>query len=234
MRRFSLALMTVMFSAGTVSAQMPRRPNAYTNNPGFWITAGISGFRANVVNDGASASAWDFGNSTNFAYRGSIERGGSNGSSFGVAGSWSHVPFLYSSPVFTPDAGVGGVQCATTPSCDAHLDLMTLVATFHSGGGIGFHQVLELNGGVVAYRNLKRDLDGAKLAPSGGNIDPLFALGYGFGYGLSDRTNLDILSDYSFAIHERKGLSNGTSNTNSMPALRVSLRMGFGGSTRRR
>jgi hypothetical protein len=109
---------------------------------------------------------------------------------------------------------------------------MTLVATFHSGAGIGFHQVLELNGGVVAYRNLKRDLDGAKLAPSGGNIDPLFALGYGFGYGLSDRTNLDILSDY--ALHERKGLSNGTSNTNSMPGLRVSLRMGFGGSTTRR
>ena len=115
---------------------------------------------------------------------------------------------------------------------DAHLDLMTLVATFHSGAGIGFHQVLELNGGVVAYRNLKRDSDGAKLAPTGGNIDPLFALGYGFGYGLSDRTNLDIISDYSFALHERKNLSNGTSNTNSMPALRVSLRMGFGGTAR--
>jgi hypothetical protein len=94
--------------------------------------------------------------------------------------------------------------------------------------------VLELNGGVVAYRNLKRDSDGEKLSPTGGNIDPVFALGYGFGYGLSDRTNLDIVSDYSFAIHERKALSNGTSNTNSMPGLRLSLRMGFGGTTRRR
>lgn len=234
MRRFSLALSAVMFTAAALSAQMPRRPSAYTNSPGFWITAGVSGFRANSVNDGLSASTWDFGNSTNLAYRGSIEKGGTNGSSFGLAGSWSHVPFLYSSTAFTPAAGVGGVQCATTPSCDAHLDLITLVATFHSGGGMGFHQVLELNGGVVAYRNLKRDSDGEKLAPTGGNIDPLFALGYGFGYGLTDRTNLDILSDYSFAIHERKALSNGTSNTNSMPGLRVSLRMGFGGSTRRR
>jgi hypothetical protein len=183
-----------------------------------------------VVNDGVSASKWDFGNSTNFAYRGSIEKGGNNGSSFGLAGSWSHVPFLYTSTgVFSPAGG-----CPSTPSCNAHLDLMNLVVTFHSGAGIGFHQVLELNGGVVAYRNLKRDSDGAKLEPSGGNIDPLFALGYGFGYGLSDRTNLDILSDYSFALHERKDLSNGTSNTNSMPGLRVSLRMGFGGSTTRR
>jgi hypothetical protein len=233
MRRFSLAISTVMFCAAALGAQMPRRPSAYTNNPSWWLTAGVSGFRANQVNDGVSASTWDFGGSTNYAYRGSIERGGNNGSSFGLAGSWSNVPFRYISTGF-PSASGGGTQCGLTASCDAHLDLMTLMATFHSGSGIGFHQVLELNGGVVAYRNLKRDSDGAKLTPTGGNIDPLFALGYGFGYGLSDRTNLDILSDYSFAIHERKALSNGTSNTNSMPALRLSLRMGFGGATRRR
>ncbi len=223
-----------MFSAGTLSAQMPRRPSAYTNNPGFWITAGVAGFQPTAVNDGATASNWNFGNSTDFQYRGSIEKGGSNGSSFGFSGSWAHVPFVYSSTglVFAPTGSGGGAQCS---SCDAHLDLMTLVASFHSGAGIGFHQVLELNGGVVAYRNLKRDSDGAKLAPSGGNIDPLFALGYGLGYGLSDRTNLDLISDYfAFAIHERKGLSNGTSNTNRMPGLRLSLRMGFGGSTTRR
>jgi hypothetical protein len=232
MRRFSLALSTLMLGTATLGAQMPRRPSAYTNNPAFWITAGVSGFRANAVNDGVSASTWDFGNSTNFAYRGSIEKGGSNGSSFGVAGSWSHVPFQYFSTGTVLPAG-DGAQCLTL-SCRAHLDLMTLVATFHSGAGVGFHQVLELNGGVVAYRNLKRDSDGAKLAPSGGNIDPLFALGYGFGYGLGDRTNLDIIWDYSAALHERRELPNNTSNTNSMPGLRVSLRMGFGGSTARR
>jgi len=233
MRRFSLALLTVMFVGGSLGAQMPRRPSAYSNDPSYWITAGVSGFRANAVNDGASASTWNFGNSTNIAYRGSIEKGGNNGSSFGVAGSWSRVPFLYSSfplPVVPP----GGGPCGSSTSCDAHLDLMTLVATFHSGGGIGFHQVLELNGGVVAYSNLKRDSDGATLNPPGTNVDPLFALGYGFGYGLSDRTNLDVISDYSFAIHERKDLSNGTSNTNSMPGIRVSLRMGFGGGPHRR
>ena len=233
MRRFSLALLAVMFVGGSLGAQMPRRPSAYTNDPSYWITAGVSGFRANAVNDGVSGSAWNFGNSTNIAYRGSIEKGGNNGSSFGVAGSWSHVPFLYSSTGFAP-VPTGGVQCLNGSSCDAHLDLMTLVATFHSGGGIGFHQVLELNGGVVAYSNLKRDSDGSQLNPPGRNIDPLFALGYGFGYGLSDRTNLDVISDYSFAIHERKDLSNGTSNTNSMPGIRVALRMGFGGGAHRR
>jgi hypothetical protein len=224
MRRFLFAFLMVVFVAGSLGAQM-RRPRVYsTNDPSVWVSGGIAGFRANIVNDGATSSTWNFGNSTNFQYRASIETGMSSGSSFGIAGSYAHVPFLYSSALVFPPAG-GGTQCS---SCNAHLDMMTLVATFHSGAGLGFHQLVELDGGIVAYKNLKQDSDGAKLAPVGGNIDPLFSLGYGFGYGLSDRTNLDFLSTYTFAIHERKGLSNGASNTNSMPSLRVSLRMGFG------
>ena len=212
----------VVFAAGSLGAQMRQRVYA-TKDPDVWLTAGIGGFRANEVNDGATSSTWNFGNSTNLQYRASLEKGMNNGSSFGIAGSWAHVPFLYSS--------TGLVGCS---NCDAHLDLMTLVATFHSGSGLGFHQLLEVNGGIVAYRNLKQDSDGARLAPSGGNIDPLFSFGYGFGYGLSDRTNLDFISDYTIGIHERKGLSNGASNTNSMPSLRLALRMGFGSRTVRR
>ena len=223
MRRFLFAFLMMVFAAGSVGAQM-RRPRVFTtNDPGVWVTAGVGGFRANAVNDGATSSTWDFGNSTNFQYRASLEKGMSSGSSFGVAGSWAHVPFLYSS--------VGLVGCS---SCDAHLDLMTLVATFHSGSGYGFHQVVELNGGIVAYRNLKQDSDGARLAPDGGNIDPLFSFGYGFGYGINQTTNIDFISDYTIAIHERKGLSNGASNTNSMPSLRLALRMGFGKRTVKR
>jgi hypothetical protein len=224
MRRFFFALLMVTCVAGSLGAQMRRSRVYSTADPGVWVTAGIGGFRANVVNDGVTQSTWNFGNSTNLQYRASLEKGMANGSSFGVAGSWSHVPFVYSSNNLASPPG-GGTQCL---SCDAHLDMMTLVATFHSGGGIGFHQVVELNGGVVAYRNLKRDSDGAKLAPSGGNIDPLFSFGYGFGFGLNERTNIDFISDYTIAIHERTGTTNGQSNTNSMPSLRVSLRMGFG------
>jgi hypothetical protein len=197
-----------------------------------WISAGVGAFRANRVNDGVTASVWDFGNATNLQYRASLETGMDNGSSFGIAGSFARVPFAYSADLTTPlPAGESGTRCL---NCNAHLDMTTLVLTFHAGSGAGFHQVIEVNGGVVAYKNLKQDAGGAKLAPSGGNIDPLFSLGYGFGYGLSNRTNIDFVSDYTFAIHERRGLSNGTSNTNSMPSLRLALRMGFGTHTIRR
>jgi hypothetical protein len=223
MRQFSLAILLMTIAAGSLGAQ--RRQRVFTtNDPSVWFSAGVDGFRANVVNDGVTSSMWNFGNSTNLQYRASIEKGLTSGSSVGLAGSWGHVPFEYSSTAIIPPAD-GGTQCGR---CDAHLDLMTLVGTFHSGAGPGFHQIVELNGGIVAYRNLKQDSDGAKLSPSGGNIDPLFSFGYGFGYGLSDRTNIDFTSNYTIGLHERKDLPNGASNTNSMPSLRLSLRMGFG------
>jgi hypothetical protein len=232
MKRFLFALSVSMLAAGSLSAQ--RMPRVYTTNePDVWVSGGIGGFRANAVNDGVTGSSWDFGNATNLQYRASLERTMTSGTSVGIAGSFARVPFAYSADLTKPlPAGESGTRCV---SCNAHLDMTTLVLTLHSGSGIGFHQVVELNGGVVAYRNLKQDSGGAKLAPSGGNIDPLFSLAYGLGYGISNSTNIDfIFADYTFAIHERTGLSNGTSNTNSMPSLRVALRMGFGQHTVRR
>jgi hypothetical protein len=234
MRRSLFAVLMVMFMAASLGAQ--RRPRVYTtNDAGVWASAAVSGFRANEVNDGATGSKWDFGNATNAQYRVSLEKGLSSMSSFGIAGSYANVPFVYSADLAVPlPGGASGARCSNaTVGCNAHLNLMTLVGTFHYGSGVGLHQVLELNGGIVSYQNLKRDSDGAKLAGSG-NIDPLLLVGWGFGYGLNDRTNIDIVSDYSFALHERTGLSNSTGNTNSMPGLRASLRMGFGSRTVRR
>ena len=233
MRRILFAFLMVMVMAAPLTAQMPRSRVYVTNDPSTWMSAGAGIFRANVVNDGVTGSSWDFGNSYNPQYRVTLESGLANGSSIGIAGGFAHAPFVYSADLARPlPADASGIRCA---NCNAHLDVMTLVGSFHSGAGLGLHQVLELSGGVVAYRNLKQDSDGAKLAPGGGNIDPLFSLGYGFGYGFSSRTSLDFTYDYfTYAIHERTGLSNGTSNTNSMPAMRVSLRMGFGGRSTRR
>jgi hypothetical protein len=229
MRRSLFALLMVTLAAASLGAQ--RRPRVYTaNDPGVWTSAAVSGFRANEVNDGATGSNWDFGNATNFQYRVSLEKSLSSMSAIGIAGSYANVPFFYSADLAIPTAGESGTRCS---GCDAHLNLMTLVGTFHYGSGVGLHQVIELNGGIVTYQNLKRDSDGAKLAGSG-NIDPLLDLGWGFGYGVNDRTNIDVVSDYSFALHERSGLSNSASNTNSMPGVRIALRMGFGARSVRR
>jgi len=227
MRRFSLVVLMAMLLTASASAQ--HRQRVFTADPGYWASGGFAGFSGQGVNDGRSGSSWDFGNSTNWQYAASLEKTIGSGSSFGVAATYSRVPFVYLGPAF-PVPGSNGATCG---NCDAHLDMTTLVATFHVGAGSGFHQVVEFNGGIVDYANLKRDSDGARLA-GGSNIDPLFSLGYGIGYGFDDRTQIEFVPDYAIAIHERSGLSNGVSNTNSMRSLRLTFRRGFGARTLRR
>jgi hypothetical protein len=218
MTRFMLAIAALVIAGTPVLGQ--RRPRVNNvGNPSIWFSAGIAGFTAQGVNDGGSGSTWDFGNSTNLQYSASLERAISTGTSVGVAASYARVPFAYFG------SGLGGG--ATCSGCDAHLDMTTVVGTLHVGGSAGLYQVIELNGGIVMYNNLTRDSDNAKLAPTGGNIDPYFSLAYGIGYGLSKTTQLEFAPEYAIAIHERSGLSNGVSNTNSMRSLRLSVRMGF-------
>jgi hypothetical protein len=227
MRRFSLAFLMAMLFTASASAQ--RRQRLFSPDPDYWASGGFAGFTAQEVNDGKSASTWNFGNSTNWQYAASLEKTIGSGSSFGVAATYARVPFVY----LGPPVPVGGGTGTTCGSCDAHLDMTTVVGTFHVGAGSGFHQVIEFNGGIVDYANLKRDSDGATLA-GGSNIDPLFSLGYGIGYGFDDRTQVEFVPDYAIAIHERSGLSNGVSNTNSMRSLRLTFRRGFGTRTFRR
>jgi len=229
MRRF---LFVFAFTAIYTTEAGAQRRGTYTSaEPAIWVSGGVAGFTGQGVNDGTSASTWDFGNSTSGQYRASLEKTIQNQSSFGIVGTYVRVPFIYRSSTATSPRAPGGARCA---SCDAHLNMMTLAGTFHIGGGTGFHQVIDLSAGVAAYRDLKRDDDGSALAPANGNIDPIFSAGYGFGYGLSQTTQINLVQDYSIALHEKKGLSNGVSNTNTVRALRVSVRYGFGRHSPRR
>ena len=228
MRRIAFGFIMVVVCAESTSAQM-RRPVVRSGEPSAWLTGGVGFFTGNGVNDGRTSSTWDFGSSTNFQYRASLEKAIANQSAFGIVGTYVKVPFIYSSSSIVPPSE--GVTCG---SCEAHLDMITVSATFHAGGGPGFHQVIEASGGVAQYTNLTRDSDGAKLAPSGGNIDPIFSFGYGFGFGFGNNTQINLVQDYGIALHEKSGLANGVSNTNTVRNLRFSVRFGFGSQARRR
>jgi len=221
MRRFSLAFLMVILCASSLSAQ--RRQRGFTSDPNSWVSAGIAGFTANGVNDGRSRSTWDFGNAWNWQYSASLEKTISGGgTSFGVTAAYSRVPFTYFGPAVPVIAGT-----ATCTECDAHLDMTTVLATLHIGAGAGLHQVVEFNGGIVNYANLKRDSDHSRLA-GGSNTDPVFAFSWGLGYGFDDRTQIEIVPEGGIAIHERSGLANGVSNTNRINSVKVTFRMGFG------
>ena len=219
MRRISFAIIMLMLV--TTSATAQRRQRVFTSDPDGWVSFGIAGFTGNGVNDGRSDSQWDFGNSTNWQYSASVEKTIGNGTSLGVSGTYARIPFTYYG------GAIPATQGATCTQCDAHLDMTTLVGTLHFGAGTGFHQVIEVNAGIVNYARLTRDADGARLA-GGSNTDPLLSGGWGFGYGFNDRTQIEFVPEYAIAIHERTGLSNQVSNTNRMQSLKLTFRMGFG------
>ena len=220
-----IGLMMIGF-AGAVPGQISGISRS--SAPTWWVSGGVGTFNGQAVYDGSTSSAWDFGNRTSWQYRASLEKAIRNQSSIGIVGTYVHVPFVYRSittaVVFTPGAGTG----ASCTACDAHLDMESLAATFHAGGGIGFHQVLEVSAGATAYRNLKRDSDGAALAPANGNIDGSFLLGYGFGYGLTDHSEVVLVQDYGLVLHESTNLPTGTSNSNTVRTFRIGMRIGFG------
>lgn len=230
MRRILISALMTFAIAPAASAQFPNFPRAA--EPSYWIGFGAAAFNGQGVNDGATQSSWDFGQRTSWQYRASLEKAIQNQSSIGIVGTLVHVPFTYRStaivPAVLPCPSCGTTGGTTCSSCAAHLDMMGLAAQFHSGGGTGFHQVLDASLGATAYRNLKRDSDGAALAPSNGNTDWSFDLGYGFGYGLSPNSEITLVQDYDLVLHESTGLPSGVSNTNTVRTIRLALRYGFG------
>jgi hypothetical protein len=175
-------------------------------------------FNGNDVSDGETGSTWDFGRASNPQYRLSVEKSVGRTSSIGLTGTYLRAPFTYTGP-----------SCSR---CAAHLDVATLGASFHLGGGVGLHQVLEASAGALQYLNLKRDSDGSKLEPTGGNIDPYFTFGYGFGYSINPSMQVSVVQDFGLAIHERTGLTSEDSNTLTQRTLRLNFRYGFGNRVR--
>ncbi|HJQ11149.1 MAG TPA: hypothetical protein VJ840_08975 [Gemmatimonadaceae bacterium] len=228
MRRFSFAFLMLVLIAGAASAQ--RRGRVFTSDPDYWVSGGVAGFTGNRVNDGRSASTWEFGDAWNWQYSASLEKTFANGgTSFGVAATYARVPFSYLGPA----VAVNGVPGTTCTRCDAHLDMTTVAATLHIGAGTGLHGVYEFTGGIINYANLKRESDGAVLA-GGSNTDPMFSFGWGVGYGFDDRTQIEFVPTLAIGIHERTGLANGVGNTNRINSFRLTLRKGFGNRSLRR
>ncbi len=214
-----IVLAATLFVATSASAQIRRRAPV-TNEPSFWVSLGAGVYGANGISDGTTNSTWDFGAGTDWQYRAAFEKVLQNQFLLGGVLTYVDVPFVYS-----------GASCGR---CDAHLDLTSIGASFHAGGGQGLHQVLEVSAGAALYRNLRRDSDNLKLAPTGGNTDPFFTFGYGFGYTFNPTMQLSIVQDYGLVLHERTGLTNDQSNTLTQRSTRLNFMMGFGSRTRRR
>lgn len=212
-----IALIALLLASAPVDAQI--YDNRRNKEPSWWVSGGAAAFSADGINDGSTASRWDFAG-TNAQYRASLEKAIRNQTSVGMTVGYIDMPFTYYG------SALGGANsCA---QCDARMKFYSAAVSLHVGGGLGFHQVLEATAGVNHYRDFKRDADGVALLPLGGNTDPAFAFGYGFGFNFSKSQGVYVIQDYGLALHERTGLRNNQSNTLTMRSTRLGYRMGFG------
>lgn len=218
-----IALLLVMPLAVPAESQVRRRVPR-TPQPSVWFAAGVGLFNANGVDDGGTGSRWDFGEASSAQYRASIEKAVQGSASIGATATYTRIPFTYSGPS-------GSMSCS---QCAAHLDAVSLGASFHVGGGTGLHQVLEGSAGVIQYRNLQRDSDGSRLAPEDGSIDPYFTFGYGFGYAFNPSMHVSVVQDFGLGLHERTGLTSEQSNTLRQRTIRLNFRYGLAKRARRR
>ena len=186
-------------------------------DPIAFTSLSVGWFNHSSLCDPDSNSCWEFGGAPQF--RVSLEAPMGRGASIGIAGSTARVPMLYS----------GGVLSSCS-RCDADANVSQVMALFHIGGsGRGFQQVIDLSAGMTLFSNF-RTTDGSRLEPSKTTSSFNFAVGYGFGYGITDRLQLMLVQDYGLLIHKR--MPGESNNTAQQSATRIGARYGLGSKRR--
>jgi hypothetical protein len=222
-RRFALLALLAVLWAPRARAQIINVPKGgLKHDPVLLVGASVGLFNLQDVYDGSTQTAWGF--SQTIEYGGSLEYAMSGGSAFGVAASYAHVPLLY---VDSIQAATGRI---TSGCCDAHVNAYTIGAQFSIGasGTPGFHQLVVINAGIIAFEKFTADRGGQRLPPDR-NIDPRIGIGYGFGYGFRGGGQAFIVQEYGVALHESKGLSGNDRRQYQQQTTRLGIKYGLGG-----
>lgn len=223
MHRPLAVAIAIVLAAPLADAQVLPVPRRSTT-PAAWasLSAGLLQFDRDVV-DGRTESVWRFGSA--LQYRGTLEMDVGNSGALGLAVGLADAPLTYDSYATIPPAECG-------PACDAHVKIWTLLGTFHMGGGIGFHQIIDLSAGAIVYRDFTMDDGGTSLAPESPDTDISLSIGYGFGWGFSNRMQLMLVQDAAYVLHQRDDLSGGQDSNSTQYITRLGLRIGLGNKAR--
>ena len=155
MRRPLLAALLALVTAAPLAAQIVR-PVERSRDPRWFGSLGIGFADPRPVDDGETRATWFFDSGLQF--RASLERALRNQASIGIVATYGRFPLTYRR--FQPI--LDDVECGS--QCDADADVVTAQALFHIGGGLGLHQVIELQAGITNYRNFQSS-GGETLAP---------------------------------------------------------------------
>ena len=212
----TVAALCAAASPRDAGAQILRGSKART--PLVWVSLSPGYFQTQSVNDGSTQSVWDFG--SGLAWRGALEMGLGGSSSFGVMGTYAHMPLRFYQ---------GALLASCHSGCDAHANVMGLAASFHAGGAnVGLFQVIEATAGATLYRGFSLDRAGDTATLPTSDTDLNLTIGYGFGYQVNRRMQIAIVQDLGAAWHQRKNLPNDAGNMVQQQTTRLTVRLGAG------
>lgn len=215
-----LLALTAAAPLGAQIFKVPRR----VREPAFWFGASAGYFQLQDIADSKSNSIWRF--SGTVQYRASLEYSIGRGSSVGVTGTYSRMPLFYEtldgSPICPP------ATCGTLATgVDAHADVLSAMATFHAGGGEGFHYVLDAGLGATRFARFRPDRGSVPLRATS-DLDPAFTIASGFGYSTGARTEFTLVQEYGNVFHQRGTLPNDVRTNAQQLTTRLGVRLGLG------
>ncbi|NUQ94157.1 MAG: hypothetical protein HOQ11_00500 [Gemmatimonadaceae bacterium] len=227
----SLLALTLVVDAPVVRGQVITVPKGgLKKEPAGFVSGGIGLLAIQGVFDGTTQTGWDF--SQALEYHAALEYGLGRGSSIGVTASYASVPLSYQQLVNTPN-GPG------VTATDAHVNVFDIGAQFALGpGSAGFHQVVVINAGVIAFENFRSDADACPASPTyvcqtgrlrpTRDLDPRLGIGYGFGYGFASRSEIYLIQEYGVALHQSTGLSGSDRRQYQQQTTKIGFRVGLG------
>ena len=221
MRRIAL-LAFLSLAAVPAGAQIINVPQgSLSKEPAIILTTTVGLPTIQSVKDGRTGTIWDFSQAVEFGA--ALERTLGRGAAFGIGATYAKMPLHF---MDTSVVSTGFANC-----CNAHVDVITAGAQFTSGGGAGFHQLIMISVGVIAFQNFAVKYNGTAGSPGAApqrDIDPRLAVGYGFGYGLSARSEVFLLQEYGVALHQGDGLQGSDRRQYQQQTTRIGFRLGAG------
>jgi hypothetical protein len=220
----ALALAALALAAAApLQAQIFKVPRRVAE-PAFWVSGSVGYFQLQGIADSRSNSVWRF--SGTVQYRASLEYSIGRGSSIGVTGAYARMPLVYESLDGSPIFTVTQSPVLVTRT-DAHADVASLMATFHAGGGEGFHGILDAGLGATRFTGFRSDRGSIALRPAS-DLDPAFVIASGFGYSTSARTEFTLVQEYGNVYPLRGTLTNDVRRNAQQLTTRHGVRLGHG------
>jgi hypothetical protein len=189
----------------------------FRNDPLAWTSLSIGWLQQNAFCNRDTGDCYEFGSGPQ--WRASLEYPIGTGTTLGVTGTTAKMPLTFVAGSLPRPAGFSCLRC------DADANVSQILGGLHMGGGSGFQQVIDLAAGATLFSNFRRSDTGERIV-DGGPTNFTFLVGYGFGYGFSQRAAIIFETEYGLMILPRQ--SGNSNNTAGQYTIRIGGRYGLG------